>query len=232
MVAVSSTQPAHTKNVSSRFGWRPRNQKNAGTEPASPRGSFPDAAGGTELKRRRTGYWAAGAAVILLGAGVGIGATLPDPKNSSEFRSLSAEASTLRSDLKSLQSNYDSLDANVNAREEVVDARESAAAEADAAVKEAEAALKKREDAVKAAEKTQAAKTITEGTWTVGVDIQPGTYRASANVSSSCYWGIYRTGSNGSDIIENDIVNGGRPSVTLSAGQDFTTTRCGSWLRQ
>jgi hypothetical protein len=73
---------------------------------------------------------------------------------------------------------------------------------------------------------------IREGNWTVGVDIEPGTYRTSAKVTSTCYWGIYRTGSNGSDIIDNDIVTGGRPSVTLSPGQDFETTRCGSWSKQ
>lgn len=92
--------------------------------------------------------------------------------------------------------------------------------------------MKKREDAVTVAEKQKAANTVREGTWTVGVDIEPGTYRTDAEVSSSCYWGIYRTGSNGSDIIDNDIVSGGRPTVTLSAGQDFKTTRCGAWTKQ
>ena len=98
--------------------------------------------------------------------------------------------------------------------------------------KAAEAAVKKREDAVSGAEQQKAASLIREGTWTVGVDIEPGTYRTSADVTSGCYWAIYRTGSNGSDIIENDIVTGGRPTVTLSVGQDFKTSRCGSWSKQ
>lgn len=35
-----------------------------------------------------------------------------------------------------------------------------------------------------------------------------------------CYWGIYRKGSNGADIVDNDIVSGDRcPSMTHSAGQ-------------
>lgn len=92
--------------------------------------------------------------------------------------------------------------------------------------------MKRREDAVTAAEKRKEKRTIYEGTWTVGVDIEPGVYRTTAEVGSTCYWGIYRTGSNGSDIIENDIVSGGRPSVTLSVGQDFETNRCGTWLKQ
>ncbi len=74
--------------------------------------------------------------------------------------------------------------------------------------------------------------TVSDGTWTVGSDIAAGTYRATADVGSSCYWGIYETGSNGSNIIENDIPGGGRPSVALSAGQDFKSSRCGTWTKQ
>lgn len=142
------------------------------------------------------------------------------------------EKEGLQSDLKKLQARYDSLDAGIKGREAKVQAREGAVATADAAVKTADAAVKKREEAVKAAEKTKAANTIKEGTWTVGVDLEPGTYRANSDVASGCYWGIYRTGSNGSDIVDNDIVSGGRPSVTLSAGQDFKSSRCGTWSKQ
>lgn len=173
-----------------------------------------------------------GAAVLLVVAGIGAGTTLPDPKNSREFQALTAEKEALQSDMKSLQGNYDTLDAGIKGREARVQAREDAVGKADAAVKTADAAVKRREAAVKTAETTQAANTIKEGTWTVGVDIQPGTYRATADVSSGCYWGIYRSGSNGSSIVDNDIVSGGRPTVTLSVGQDFKTSRCGSWLKQ
>jgi hypothetical protein len=51
-------------------------------------------------------------------------------------------------------------------------------------------------------------------------------------VSSDCYWEITRSGTNGSDIIENDIPGGGLPTVRLSEGQDFTNSRCGTFLRQ
>lgn len=70
---------------------------------------------------------------------------------------------------------------------------------------------------------------IDEGTWTVGTDIQPGKYRVRENVAGDCYWEITKSGSNGSTIVQNDIVQGGRPTVTLSGGQDFKTARCGSW---
>ncbi len=71
--------------------------------------------------------------------------------------------------------------------------------------------------------------TIDEGDWTVGVDIKPGTYRTTEPVSGDCYWGIYRAGSNQSDIIDNAIVTGGRPTVTLKKGQEFTNNGCGTF---
>lgn len=232
---VASGHPARTKNVGAKFGWRPRAKTtDAASEQTNPARSrtAPRTDGSAQVRRRIAWYWVVGAAVLLVVAGIGAGTTLPDPKNSREFQALTAEKEALQSDMKSLQGNYDTLDAGIKGREARVQAREDAVGKADAAVKTADAAVKRREAAVKTAETTQAANTIKEGTWTVGVDIQPGTYRATADVSSGCYWGIYRSGSNGSSIVDNDIVSGGRPTVTLSVGQDFKTSRCGSWLKQ
>lgn len=233
--SMVSDVPAPVKEVASKFGWRPRRQKQSDalrlqSSPRPP--AAPKADGAPKGRRKIAWYWLAGAAALLLAVGIGVGTTLPDPKSSKEFLALTAEKEGLQSDMTSLQGRYDTLDAGIKEREASVQAREDAVTEADAAVKTADAAVKKREQAVTTSEKTQAANTIEEGTWTVGVDIKPGTYRAVANVTSGCYWGIYRTGSNGSDIIENDIVSGGRPSVTLSVGQDFNTSRCGSWMKQ
>ncbi|WP_183099549.1 hypothetical protein [Nocardioides pelophilus] len=72
--------------------------------------------------------------------------------------------------------------------------------------------------------------TITNGVWTVGRDIPPGTYRSNG-VGGSCYWAITRSGSNGQDIIANDLPSGGYPSVDLSVGQDFSTDGCGTWKK-
>lgn len=71
--------------------------------------------------------------------------------------------------------------------------------------------------------------TIDEGVWTVGLDISPGTYRVAAPVEDDCYWAITKSGSNGEDIISNHIVSGGRPTVVLKRGQDFESSRCGTW---
>jgi hypothetical protein len=75
--------------------------------------------------------------------------------------------------------------------------------------------------------------TIEDGTWTVGADVPAGTYRTVEKVDpgAGCYWSITKTGSNGANIIQNDIVSGGLPRVTLKKGQDFETARCGVWQK-
>jgi hypothetical protein len=72
---------------------------------------------------------------------------------------------------------------------------------------------------------------IKDGTWVVGSDIGTGTYKVTAAVTSRCYWEIDRSGTNGSDIIDNDIPGGGLPQVTLSVGQDFKSSNCGTWTK-
>ena len=163
--------------------------------------------------------------LLAFAFGFGIGATAQaDPTESAEFIEMHASlteaedrADTAESELDraeqgaaEIQASYDELVANVQdieTREADVAAREAAATEAEA---EAEA------------------NSVTEGVWVVGVDIKPGTYRAQG-VSSDCYWSITTTGSNGGDIIDNDIPGGGNPQVTLEEGQDFETSRCGDW---
>ncbi len=181
----------------------------------------------------------AAAAVVLVAGGVAFGTALPDPKTSDAYTTLLGEKETVEierdaalSSYASVKGKYDSLQSGITGRESKVSARETEVGKADAAVKTAEAAVKAREEAVTGAEKAKAANTVSDGTWTVGSDIEPGTYKAVAAVGSTCYWGIYRSGSNGGDIIENDIPGGGRPVVTLSPGQDFNSTRCGKWEKQ
>lgn len=67
----------------------------------------------------------------------------------------------------------------------------------------------------------------------VGEDVPPGTYRVTERVGAgeNCYW-KKSTDSEGSDIIDNDIVNGGRPQVTLKKGQWFETSRCPTWVKK
>ncbi|WP_426978236.1 hypothetical protein ACQCSU_03150 [Pseudarthrobacter sp. O4] len=188
---------------------------------------------------RKRRIFAAVAVLALLVGALGIGTTLPDPKSSDAYVALAGEKASVESDrdsakssYESMKSKYDTFQNGIAAREAKVTAREAEVGKADAAVKTADAAVKKREEVVTGAEKTKAANTIADGTWTVGKDIEAGTYRAAADVGSSCYWGIYATGSNGSNIIDNDLPGGGRPSVALSGGQDFKSSRCGKWEKQ
>ncbi|NJC71229.1 hypothetical protein HC031_16130 [Planosporangium thailandense] len=116
------------------------------------------------------------------------------------------------------------------ARADQMQAREDAVKQREDQVKAREDAVKQREDAVTQAEKVQAQNTIHEGTWAVGVDVQPGTYRAKDPVAGQCYWKI-TSDANGRNIVANDLVNGGRPTVTLQGGQYFTTEDCGDWAK-
>lgn len=103
---------------------------------------------------------------------------------------------------------------------------------------EAAAKLKAREDAVakreaEVAVKETPVKTFGEGTWTVGTDLEPGTYRTTQAVVGDCSWKITRTGSNGKDSIAYDyFVKGGFPQVTLAEGQTFNTDGCGDWAKR
>ncbi len=71
--------------------------------------------------------------------------------------------------------------------------------------------------------------TVTDGTWTVGEDIPAGNYKV-IGAGDRCYWSITKSGTNGRDIIDNAI-GGGNLRVTLNAGQDFETKRCGTWAK-
>lgn len=178
-------------------------------------------------------------ALALTAGGTAVGTALPDPRSSDVYVELAgaktaveSERDTARSSYESMKLKYDELQKSITTREQKAQSRETAVGQTEERVKAAEAAVKQREEAVTGAERQKAANTVGDGTWTVGSDIEPGTYRAAAAVGSTCYWGIYRSGSNGGDIIENDIPGGGRPVVTLSAGQDFNSTRCGKWEKQ
>jgi len=186
---------------------------------------------------RRTGVLAAAAgAVVGLVGGAGIALAASDPTRSEEYAALSERLERAQADRGNAQ------DATRDVQDRLSDANDQIAAykKAEAELKEREQAAADRESAVSAREQAVAATeqriidtTILEGTWTVGRDIEPGTYATREAVSSgNCYWAIYVSGTNGGDIVENDIVTGGVPTVTLSEGQDFTSNRCGSWVKQ
>ncbi len=123
--------------------------------------------------------------------------------------------------------------AEVSSENEDRKSREADLAAAEAAVAKRENEVGTREAAVSATEQQVAATTIKPGRWTVGVDIEPGSYRVSEPVvGTRCYWKISVTGSNGDDIVSNDFGTQGNHTVTLSNGQDFESSDCGSWVKQ
>ena len=73
---------------------------------------------------------------------------------------------------------------------------------------------------------------ISDGTWEVGADVSPGTYRAKGG--DACYWAILKgppSGDNIDNIKENDV-GSSNTIVTLSKGQYFQTRDCGDWSKR
>jgi hypothetical protein len=74
-------------------------------------------------------------------------------------------------------------------------------------------------------------KPVGDGVWLVGTDIPPGTYRIAQTLpsGSTCYWSVGAPGAQLPD--KNDIVTGGRATVTLVKGKEFKSQDCGDWLK-
>lgn len=69
-----------------------------------------------------------------------------------------------------------------------------------------------------------------EGTYTVGKDIKPGTYRTVDRPVRKCYW---ERSTGAGRIIDNRWItnapNGA--TVTVQRGEGFTSEGCGNWIR-
>jgi Ni/Co efflux regulator RcnB len=148
-----------------------------------------------------------------------------DPTQSEAYLALQEELSTAQEQVSASEA---------EAQRAAADKRrvETAAAQRDSELDQRERNVAAREQAASAVEQQIAANSIGQGTWTVGRDIEPGTYRTREAVVGDCYWAILASGTNGGDIIENDIPSGGFPTVTLSAGQDFENNGCGTFVKQ
>jgi hypothetical protein len=188
---------------------------------------------------RRWRLWAIASLILALAVGWALAFYNYDSSeaNASSVVRLRGDNVDLKRELGSVTDERDKLvagradaDAAMKSREDAAKKREDGLTAREAAAKQREEDVKAREDAVTQQEKVQAQNTITEGNWAVGVDVQPGTYRTKEPVTDHCYWGIYAD-ANGSNIVANDIVTGGRPTVTIKNGQYFTTTRCGEWIK-
>ena len=73
----------------------------------------------------------------------------------------------------------------------------------------------------------------TDGTYRVGVDILPGTYRSAGprpGGESDCYWARLSS-LNSTDIITNDISTGPQTVKVLPADTAFLTHSCQTWQK-
>lgn len=143
-----------------------------------------------------------------------------------------AELDTTRTDLDDALARAETAEGRADDAETAAATRQAELDERESGLDEREQDVADRETAVSKTERKVEDSRIDEGVWTVGTDVAAGNYRTTEAVSGDCYWAIYRSGTNQDDIVQNDIVTGGRPSVTVRDGQDFETNRCGTWDKQ
>jgi hypothetical protein len=177
---------------------------------------------------RRHGIVIALSALLVCAVAYGVDGTQDNGTLHAANDALSAELAAATGQKDDAESRVTTLEREV----ETYGDRETELQEREDEVAGLEADVAAREEAVTNVEKKIEASQVTDGTWSVGSDVQPGTYRTKEAVASNCYWEITAGGSNGSDIVENDIPGGGYPVVTVQDGQVFTSARCGTWAKQ
>lgn len=179
------------------------------------------------------------ALVVGLAGGTGLGLAVADPTSSKQYIELSESLQATEAQLVDVKGNIDEREANVKTRSEELDARsgelDNRSSELDKREKSVEAesaAVLERETVVGLVEEEQKAKSIDDGVYTVGTDIEPGAYRAREEVETNCFWGITKEGSNGENFIAAGNPLGGRPSVVVKKGQVLELSSCGTFVRQ
>lgn len=209
---------------------------------------------------RRT--WAIVSASVFLGLVLGSAAVAgtTDPTTSTQYKGVvkqrdevrqqleqtSAELEAAESDLATTELDLEAAEDEIVSIQGDLPAREQALEKAEAKLERAQRALGRRADAVTAKEKSVVkreravgiverrieANTISgDGVYEVGVDIRAGTYK-SAGANGMCYYAS-NGDANGSNILSNNIVEGGAPAVTtVAAGTFFETSGCGDWVLQ
>lgn len=154
------------------------------------------------------------------------------------FGIASTRANTLTAQLATETGKYDSSQSALDAKSTEADGlkktvaaaktREAALTAGEAAATKRSGELDAREAAVKTTETTIAANTIAgDGTFRVGVDIQPGQYHSDGG--TDCYWARLNAG--GDHIIANDISTG--PSILTVQPSDglIKTSHCAPFTK-
>ena len=148
-----------------------------------------------------------------------------------EFTSKSDNYDSLRSDWSNQNDTISALRSTVGAaeqREEELAAAEAALKTRDAELTIRSSALDTREGEIKGAEDVVAANTFGgEGTFRVGVDVQPGTYTSEGG--SNCYWA--RLNSTGDDIIDNNLSSGPQVLTVQASDGLIETSNCSPFTK-
>ncbi len=74
-----------------------------------------------------------------------------------------------------------------------------------------------------------AVRTVKDGTWRAGSDVEPGRYITTAG--AGCSWQHSTSPDGGLAGLIDSGAGAGRQTVTLAAGEYLVTTRCGQWTR-
>lgn len=192
-----------------------------------------------QSRKRRRWPWIVGIVAALL-AGVGIGSSGdPEPEVVTQTETetvteevkveVEVEPADLEERRDAIAEDEESLDARtaeLDDREEAMDARE------EELVSQAEAETVPEEAEQEQVSASDSGSIPGSGTFLVGEEIQPGTYR-TGGTSGFCYWARL-SGLSGEfgDIITNDFSEG--PSFVTIAETDvaFETSDCGEWTAQ
>lgn len=168
--------------------------------------------------------WAVLALVTLI-VGLLVGAVAGSGVPQEEFDALTERAAATADDLDSATAELGELRAeraDVRSREAELDTREQS-------LDQRTVALDTREQEIGAAEAQIAANTIPgTGTFVVGEDVAPGTYRTAG--SSGCYWArLSGTSGDLGDVLANGLSDGPLTVTIAPSDEAFETQRCGEW---
>ncbi len=174
-------------------------------------------------------------AIVLIGLGV---FAITQQQSLGEKQDALASTTVERDDLQARVDDRDEqrLADDAAARKATADAATAVriAAEKQAAADKAAADKVAAADAAAAAADAARNTIPGSGTFEIGSEKSPGTYKTSGpKGSTSCYYAVLRSpsGSSSSNIIDNDNISG-QGIVSLSAGQYFETSRCNDWVKQ
>ena len=187
--------------------------------------------------------WIAGIVVaFFLGGGIAMaGVSGVEPEIVTEIETVTEEVEVevepadmddRRQTLDDRETELDERESGLNDREENLDAQASTLEENQEELEEAQAAVDEREEAITEAEEAVAENTISgSGTFIVGEDIEPGTYRTDG--TSYCYWERL-SGLSGEfhDIITNEFSEGTSYVTIAESDMAFSSQSCGEWVRQ